>query len=601
MRTTVFLLFFSAVLLSGYDIQPDAGPCELLRTEPVVLSGPDAEKAAAMTEFATFINSVIATRGKIPRLPSAVLDRLYLAVEKDPRSEELIALLAADFADPRTGLPERLKRLVEFAKKHPENERLNFLLISHLARNPGAKGDGERKRLALELIEAIRENEDDSLPAESPERERLFSIRLLQALLYASQNRFGDAEKTIDGVLKRIPEKRRLKALQTAMGIYLEAQKNASDEKLPLIGFLTESDKERFSRKFEEVSQEFIRLLSAPETEVDPDELQASAAIFGQEGKPDYSLLILARPLFADPDRLSALRRLAAFYYSNKQYANSARVWARVRALDGGRVPAESYLYAFSLLRAGSAKAAQAAFAEHYKRFPRDVKSLPQYAWAAWMAEDYAQVAAIIAAIPDPPPELLYLKALAEQKNGQYGAALEDMLKYDRKQKWTDAEKRAGFRMQTVLVADKAKRIDVAEKILLPMIGEKPDSPELLNLLGYCYAERGVKLDKAQELLESALKFEPDNPAILDSMAWVLFRRKEYSKAQEYIRKALAASPSSPDPVILDHAGDIYSALGDRKKAAEFWKRALETYSPELDTGNVLRKLREPQNAAVKP
>ena len=53
--------------------------------------------------------------------------------------------------------------------------------------------------------------------------------------------------------------------------------------------------------------------------------------------------------------------------------------------------------------------------------------------------------------------------------------------------------------------------------------------------------------------------------------------------------------------MILDHAGDIYSALGDRKKAAEFWKRALETYSPELDTGNVLRKLRDPQNAAVKP
>jgi tetratricopeptide repeat protein len=594
MRITVFLLFFSAILLSGYDIQPDAGPREPLRSEPVVLSGSAAERAAAMAEFSAFINGVIATRGKTPRQPdAALLDRLYLAVEKDPRSEELIALLAADLADPRTGLPDRLKRLAEFAKKHPENERLNFLLVSHLARNPGAKGDEERKRLALELIEAIRENEDESLPADSMEMERLFSIRLLQALLYTSQKRFDEAEKTIDGVLKQIPEKRRLKALQTAMGIYLEAQKNASDEKLPLIGFLTESDKERFSRKFEEVSQEFIRLLSAPETEVDPDEFQMSTAIFGQEGKTDYSLLILTRPLFADPDSLSALRRLAAFYYSNKQYANAARAWARVRALGGGRVQVESYLHAFSLLRSGNAREAHAAFAEHYKRFPRDVKSLTQYALAAWMAEDYAQVPGIIAAIPDPLPELLYLKAFAEQKNGQYGAALEDMLKYERKQKWPDAEKRTGFRMQTAMVADKAKRFDVAEKILLPMIAEDPENPELLNFLGYLYAERGVKLDKALELLESALKSEPGNPAILDSMAWALYRRKEYGKALEYIGKALAASPSPVDPVILDHAGDIHSALGDRKKAAEFWRRALETYSPELDTVNVLRKLRD--------
>ena len=89
------------------------------------------------------------------------------------------------------------------------------------------------------------------------------------------------------------------------------------------------------------------------------------------------------------------------------------------------------------------------------------------------------------------------------------------------------------------------------------------------------------------------MKSEPGNPAILDSMAWALYRRKEYGKALEYIGKALAASPSPVDPVILDHAGDIHSALGDRKKAAEFWRRALETYSPELDTVNVLRKLRD--------
>lgn len=593
MRNIIFLLLLSAGALSGYDIQPDAGPREPLRSEPATLSKSGSDKADAMAEFAAFLNGVISKRGKNIRLPEPVLDRLYLAVEKDPESEELLALTGADLTELKGQVPPRMQRLTAFAKQHPEHIRLNLLLVTHLARNSGDNEQSkERFQRAIDLIDAMWKLKKAS-PADSPDMERLLSARMLQSLLYASLEQFEKADEVISDVLERIPAKRRPEALQTAMSVYLEALKKASSEKPFLIGFLMESDKEKYSRKFEEASAEFIQFLSSPEAELDPEKFLTSAAIFGREGKTDYSLLILTRPLYADLNQLSALRRLAAFYYSNKQYANAARTWARIMALEGGRVPMDSYLHALSLLRAGNVKAAVKAFEEHYKRFPRDVKSLNQYAWAAWLAEEYTRIPGIVEAIPNPPADLLYLKAASEQNLKRYAPALESMLKFNAKQTWDNEEKRSNSRMQTVLLAEKAKRMDVVEKILLPMIEENPDDPELLNLLGYLYSEAGIKLDKALELLEKAVKAEPANQAILDSMAWVLYRRKEYGKALDYIKKALAAEPQPVDSVILDHAGDIWFALGDKKKALEYWKRSLEYYSPDLNVEQVLEKIRK--------
>ena len=56
-------------------------------------------------------------------------------------------------------------------------------------------------------------------------------------------------------------------------------------------------------------------------------------------------------------------------------------------------------------------------------------------------------------------------------------------------------------------------------------------------------------------------------------MAWVLYRMKRYKEAAEYIERSLKYGR---DSVILDHAGDIFHALGDRDKAEKYWKLALQ-------------------------
>lgn len=102
----------------------------------------------------------------------------------------------------------------------------------------------------------------------------------------------------------------------------------------------------------------------------------------------------------------------------------------------------------------------------------------------------------------------------------------------------------------------------------------KPDHAPSLNYLGYMLAERGIRLDYAQELIEKALKASPDNGAYLDSYGWVLYQKGKYKEALENLMKAYQVIDS--DPTILDHIGDVYSALGERDKAEEFWKKALK-------------------------
>jgi predicted negative regulator of RcsB-dependent stress response len=76
-------------------------------------------------------------------------------------------------------------------------------------------------------------------------------------------------------------------------------------------------------------------------------------------------------------------------------------------------------------------------------------------------------------------------------------------------------------------------------------------------------------------------------------MAWVLFRMGKYKEAAEYISKAIAANGKYPNAVIADHAGDIFHALGDKKKALNNWLSAVKIYCFDLNRKKVLKKIKE--------
>ncbi|MCO4847429.1 MAG: tetratricopeptide repeat protein [Yoonia sp.] len=117
----------------------------------------------------------------------------------------------------------------------------------------------------------------------------------------------------------------------------------------------------------------------------------------------------------------------------------------------------------------------------------------------------------------------------------------------------------------------------------------RPDQPQVLNYLGYSMVERGINMEEALGMIESAVAAEPQNGAIVDSLGWVLFQRGEFDTAVGHLENAAALMPI--DPIINDHLGDAYWAVGRLIEAEFQWNRALSFDPLETDATRIRRKL----------
>ncbi len=120
---------------------------------------------------------------------------------------------------------------------------------------------------------------------------------------------------------------------------------------------------------------------------------------------------------------------------------------------------------------------------------------------------------------------------------------------------------------------EKYDMIDESIATFEELVARYPDFDPALNYLGYMLADRGERLEYARQLLERAVSISPDNAAYLDSYGWVFYRLGKYKKALDYLKKAVTLDN---DPVIFDHLGDVYQAVGNTEKARLWWRKALE-------------------------
>jgi len=150
---------------------------------------------------------------------------------------------------------------------------------------------------------------------------------------------------------------------------------------------------------------------------------------------------------------------------------------------------------------------------------------------------------------------------------------LRDAADRDAKDKWLLYELAGAYEL--------AENVAEAEKYLKACLALDPADPEVMNFLGYLYAEADIKLDEAQSLLEKALAADPKNPYYLDSLGWIHYRRGDAEKAIELIREAIMEMESD-DAVLRDHLGDAYLLDGKADKALAEWKRA-RRLDPKLE------------------
>ena len=95
-------------------------------------------------------------------------------------------------------------------------------------------------------------------------------------------------------------------------------------------------------------------------------------------------------------------------------------------------------------------------------------------------------------------------------------------------------------------------------------------------------------------MIERAVAAEPGSGYIVDSLGWVLFKLGRYEEAVEHLERAAELMPI--DPVVNDHLGDSYWAVGRRTEAQFMWRRALsfvdyENVSEDADADRIRRKL----------
>jgi tetratricopeptide (TPR) repeat protein len=99
-----------------------------------------------------------------------------------------------------------------------------------------------------------------------------------------------------------------------------------------------------------------------------------------------------------------------------------------------------------------------------------------------------------------------------------------------------------------------------------------PDQPQVLNYLGYTWADKGINLDQALGMIQKAVDLRPNDGYIVDSLGWAHYMLGNYEEAVIHLERAVSLSPE--DAILNDHLGDAYWRVGRTREAVFQWTHA---------------------------
>ncbi|HZL11124.1 MAG TPA: tetratricopeptide repeat protein [Prolixibacteraceae bacterium] len=172
-------------------------------------------------------------------------------------------------------------------------------------------------------------------------------------------------------------------------------------------------------------------------------------------------------------------------------------------------------------------------------------------------------------------PNLYGLRAVACLQLKKYTEAL-DILKEGEPYLLDNKPMKIQFDLYRAEANYKLDRVEEAFKAFDDVISLDPENWLAMNNYAYYLSVRDENLEKAEKLSSKAVRANPENPTYLDTYAWVLFMRKDYSLAKFYMETAIK-NGGEKSGVIVEHYGDILFMLGEKEKALEEWKKAMET------------------------
>lgn len=186
--------------------------------------------------------------------------------------------------------------------------------------------------------------------------------------------------------------------------------------------------------------------------------------------------------------------------------------------------------------------------------------------------------------------EALLVAALKQNPSSEVVEALSGF--YSRANRLTEAAElfnsalARGLKSEAVLLAlaqvyEKKGEWNRAVEHMRGLLNENPDNLVALNFVGYTLAQHGGDLDEAERLVRRALALRPESPAILDSLGWVLIKKGAHASGAEVLEQAVAQGPE--DATLYEHLGEASLKLGRMDRAVECFARAVELLKENPD------------------
>jgi len=268
------------------------------------------------------------------------------------------------------------------------------------------------------------------------------------------------------------------------------------------------------------------------------------AQSFAKSGQRDEAIRALEEMIKSDPMRPEAYEFLARLYQSGKNFEQALANYQQALLLAPNRP--ENYLHTAGMqLELKKYDEGIATLAEARRRF-----RIPQITYSLGIALSTAS--RFSEALP------VYEAALQEARDSE-----PEILD-------------AGFYFNYGVCAEQAGFIDKAAALLKKSIDLDPSkAAQAYNYIGYMWVDRNINLEDGGNMIRKALELEPNNAAYIDSLGWYYYHVGDYSKAlTELLRAADTLKPE--DPVVYEHVGDTFAALGKVGEAQVYWQKALK-------------------------
>lgn len=556
---------------------------------------------------------------KDPRKSISSEDRkaLFAILEKTPESSFLVMNLVLEYKK----LPGKKEKMLfsdelgKIASAHPGAFAL-ICIVSDMYQEEGRKEKSEKilEKSISYFLEKINEEEKAEV-AKSTLKEYILYLFRSYARLLTEKKAYAKSVEYLEKVFENALLKDDLILLQFAVYNSYFLLLNADDKRENPLLFWQKTHKEEAEAAFEQSVknyQEAVRKLHWKGESIQLGRHRTVLRIFSEREK--YKELPLALFLSEHLAGNTALRPsllfLADHFALKRDEATSARIWKRL--LENPVFPVNGtpfMIHALKFLRSGN-------HAEAIKAQELACISEPHHAPAAFtLARLYMQAGKKEAAYKIleaffPDPEALNMAASFRMIEQETAKALSLYLQLDNLMAETRFPVKRGGKnkvpltangeelvrfvsrqIQIAFCAEKLSLFPLMEKHLKKCLAADPGNAVAANFLGYSLADRNKELDFAETLISIALEKEAANYAYLDSLAWVKFRKKEYKEAEKYILKAIEKAGKNVDVVLYDHAGDISCALKKKEQAIQYWHKALNTYSSELDAAKIVQKI----------